>query len=212
MGFAPSFTLCATCCVKLRWMSEVFNYINLSRFMTKPTKWHVRPAKTQISLDIHPSDQSSLPAWRKLGSLATHWAHSEAFHQTGQIPRMIWVFVGRIVILLFLSWGSSFISSFFGGGERWGGIMTHLFHCSRNHCYLKCKGKNHFKVSQNCLLDTPRTVMVKSRKLLSRIQRPYKMAKFVKQSLCPKYFFLAWHLFMHMLSISLLLMQSIRKL
>ena len=26
----------------------------LSRLMTKPTKWHVRPAKTQISLDIRP--------------------------------------------------------------------------------------------------------------------------------------------------------------
>ena len=27
---------------------------NLSCLMTKPTKWHVRPAKTQISLGIHP--------------------------------------------------------------------------------------------------------------------------------------------------------------
>ena len=26
---------------------------NLSRLVTKPTKWHVRPAKTQISLGIH---------------------------------------------------------------------------------------------------------------------------------------------------------------
>ena len=55
--------------------------------MTKPTKWHVRPAKTQISLGICPdqSDQSLrwvwseslLSAWRKLWSLATHWAHSK---------------------------------------------------------------------------------------------------------------------------------------
>ena len=46
--------------------------------MTKPTKWHVRPAKTQISLDIRQVwSESSLSAWRKLGSLATHWAHSE---------------------------------------------------------------------------------------------------------------------------------------
>ena len=38
----------------------------------------VRPAKTQISLGIHPVwSESSLSAWRKLGSLATHWAHSE---------------------------------------------------------------------------------------------------------------------------------------
>ena len=46
--------------------------------MTKPTKWHVRPAKTQISLGIRPVwSESSLSAWRKLGPFATHWAHSE---------------------------------------------------------------------------------------------------------------------------------------
>ena len=46
--------------------------------MTKPTKWHVCPAKTQISLGIRPVwSESSLSAWRKLRSLATHWAHSE---------------------------------------------------------------------------------------------------------------------------------------
>ena len=56
--------------------------------MTKPTKWHVHPAKTQISLGIH-------PIWSKLGSLATHWAHSEDSDQTGRMPRLIWVFAGR---------------------------------------------------------------------------------------------------------------------
>ena len=46
--------------------------------MTKPTKWHVRPAKTQISLGICPVwSVSLLSAWRKLGSWATHWAHSK---------------------------------------------------------------------------------------------------------------------------------------
>ena len=46
---------------------------NISRLVTKPTKWHVRPAKTQISLGIRPVwSESSLSAWRKLGSLATH--------------------------------------------------------------------------------------------------------------------------------------------
>ena len=48
----------------------------LNHLMTKPTKWHVHPAKTQISLGICPVwSESSLSAWRKLGSLATHWAH-----------------------------------------------------------------------------------------------------------------------------------------
>ena len=43
------------------------------------------------------SDQSSLSAWRNLGSLATHWAHSEDSDQTGQIPRLIWVFAERTI-------------------------------------------------------------------------------------------------------------------
>ena len=51
---------------------------HLSRDMTKPTKVTVRPAKTRISLGIRPVwSESSLSPWRKLGSLATHWAHSE---------------------------------------------------------------------------------------------------------------------------------------
>ena len=38
----------------------------------------VRPAKTQISLGIRPVwSESSLSTWRQLGSLATHWMHSE---------------------------------------------------------------------------------------------------------------------------------------
>ena len=37
------------------------------------------------------SDQFSLPAWRKLGSLATYWAHSEDSDQTGRMPRLIWL-------------------------------------------------------------------------------------------------------------------------
>ena len=69
--------------------------------MTKQTKWHVRPAKTRISLGIRPVwSEFSLSAWRKLGSLPTHWAHSEDSDQTGRMPRLIWVFAGRTVILL----------------------------------------------------------------------------------------------------------------
>ena len=94
----------------------------------------MRPAKTQSSLGIRPfwsesslspwrklgslathwmhsedSDQTGrmLSAWRKLGSLATHWMHSEDSDQTGRMPRLIWVFTGRIVTLLVLSWGGS---------------------------------------------------------------------------------------------------------
>ena len=78
--------------------------------MTKPTKWHVPPANTQISLGIRQIwSESSLSAWRKLGSLATHWAHSKDSDQTGQMPRLIWVFTGSTVILLLLWWGGSYI-------------------------------------------------------------------------------------------------------
>ena len=43
----------------------------LSQRMTKPTKWHVRQAKTQFS--IRPVwSESPLSAWRKLGCLAFH--------------------------------------------------------------------------------------------------------------------------------------------
>ena len=72
----------------------------MSRLMPKPTKWHVRPAKTQISLGIRPVwSESLLSAWRKPGSLATHWAHSEDSDQTGWMRRLIWVFAWRTVIL-----------------------------------------------------------------------------------------------------------------
>ena len=81
---------------------------NMSRLMTKPTKWHMRPVKTQNSLGIPPVwSESLLSTWRKLGSLATHWAHSEDSDQTGRKPRLIWVFAGCTVILLVLSWGDT---------------------------------------------------------------------------------------------------------
>ena len=67
-----------------------------SHLMTKPTKWHVHLVKTKISLGSHPVwSESSLSAWRKLGSLATHWAHSKDSYRTGRMPRLIWVFAGR---------------------------------------------------------------------------------------------------------------------
>ena len=78
--------------------------------MTKPTKWHVCPAKTQIRLGIRPVwSESSLSAWRKLEPLATHWVHSQDSDQTGRMPRLIWVFAGHTVIFLVLSWDGSLL-------------------------------------------------------------------------------------------------------
>ena len=69
----------------------------------KTNKMSVRPAKTQISLGIRPVwSESSLSAWRNLGSLATQWVHSEDADQTGRMPRLIWVFAGRKLTLLVL--------------------------------------------------------------------------------------------------------------
>ena len=78
----------------------------------KTNKVSVRPAKTQISLGIRPVwSESSLSAWRKLGSLATHWAHSEDSDHTGWMTRLICVFAGRTLILLVLSYRGSNVSA-----------------------------------------------------------------------------------------------------
>ena len=76
----------------------------MSRDMTKTNKMSVRPAKTQISLGIRPvSSASSLCAqWVAKDPSFLH-VDSEDSDQPGQMPRLIWVFVGRTVTLLVLS-------------------------------------------------------------------------------------------------------------
>ena len=72
----------------------------------KPTKWPVCPTRTQNSLDIRPVWSETLPStWRNLGSLPTHWTHSEDSGQTARMRRLIWVFAGRTChfIVLFAS-------------------------------------------------------------------------------------------------------------
>ena len=75
----------------------------------KTNKMSVRPAKTQISLGI-------CPVW-SVSSLCTQWVakdqsflhvDSEDPDQTGQMPRLIWVFTGGTVTLLVSSWGGLF--------------------------------------------------------------------------------------------------------
>ena len=55
--------------------------------------------------------ESSLSAWRNLGSLATHWVHIEDSNQTGQMSRLIWVFAGRTLVLFALSCCDSYCST-----------------------------------------------------------------------------------------------------
>ena len=72
--------------------------------MTKPAKWHVRPAKTQISLGIRSVwSESSLFAWWKLRLLATHWAHSKTQIRLGGCPALSESSLGTKVSLLVLS-------------------------------------------------------------------------------------------------------------
>ena len=72
----------------------------MSHDMTKPTKWLCAERRLRSAWASAQSDQSSLSAWRKLGFLATHSAHSEDTDQTGRI----WsVFAGRTLILLVFS-------------------------------------------------------------------------------------------------------------
>ena len=69
---------------------------HLSRRMTKPTKWHVRPAKTQISLLIHAvwSENSLCAKWEAKDQSFLH-ADIEDSNRIGWMPMMIWVFAER---------------------------------------------------------------------------------------------------------------------
>ena len=73
-------------------------------------KTSVRPAKTQISLGIRPVWSESLMCahWVAKDSSFLH-AYSEDSGETGQMPRLIWVFAGHTLILLVLSCRSSFV-------------------------------------------------------------------------------------------------------
>ena len=75
---------------KLTSVSTTAHYKKHKPRHDKTNKMFVRPAKTQISLGIRPVwSESSLSAWRKLGSLATRWSHSKNSDQTGRICTLI---------------------------------------------------------------------------------------------------------------------------
>ena len=90
--------------------SSIYCYFTVEPWHDKTNKMFLRQAKTQISLGIRPVwSESSLSAWRKLGSLATQWVHNEDSDQTGRMPRLICVFTGCTVTLLVLSCRGSVI-------------------------------------------------------------------------------------------------------
>ena len=82
-----------------------------SHHMKKPTKSPVCPAKTQISLGIWPVwSESWLCAQWVAKDPSFLQADSEDSDQTGQMPRLIWVFAGRTAILLVFSCTGSYYS------------------------------------------------------------------------------------------------------
>ena len=95
--------------------------------MTKQTMWLCAQRRLRSAWASAQSDQSSLSAWTKLGSLATHWAHSEDSDQTGRMPRLIWVFAGRTLILLVLSCRGSFSHTFFHDCKLFHAPLNRIF-------------------------------------------------------------------------------------
>ena len=63
--------------------------------MAKPTKDLCAKRRLRSAWAYTQSDQSSMSTWRNIKSIATHWVHSEDSDQTGQMPRLIWVFAGH---------------------------------------------------------------------------------------------------------------------
>ena len=81
--------------------SFIIKYLPYEPPLDKTNKMTVCSAKTQI---CSVWTESLLLAWRKLGSLATRWVHSEDSDQTGQMPRLIRVFAVRMKKAWFLSY------------------------------------------------------------------------------------------------------------
>ena len=104
----------------------------MSRLMTKPTKWHVHPVKTQISLSIHPVWSVfavcmkkawilsyTLNAQRRLWSgwpdaqvdLSLRWAHKSFCwfcHVAAHIHihvyiKFVWLYKNMLICLIFIS-------------------------------------------------------------------------------------------------------------
>ena len=94
----------------------------------------VRPAKTQISLGIRPvwSESSLCAQWVDKGPSFLH-ADSKDSDQTGRMPRLIWVFAGRTLILLVLSFRGSFVSPF----AKWKRSMSIKIHYISVEVYFK---------------------------------------------------------------------------
>ena len=74
--------------------------------MTKPTKWVCAQRRLRSHWASAQSGQSSLSAWRKLGSLATHWAHSATLIRQGGFPDWSESSLGALILSVLSCRGS----------------------------------------------------------------------------------------------------------
>ena len=126
--------------------AQVPNYRALSQRLTLPAKLPDGTGRLQLWVLCIPSTVANLsrsgkdfilPAFAFLYPSFLH-ADSEDSDQTGRMPRLIWVFAGRTVILLGLSWGGSYdFVTVMSQTSLW---KYHNFHSilwyHKNHCVI----------------------------------------------------------------------------
>ena len=103
-----------------KWCSFIVNYGNTSLLIWNKfrVKWATSWQNQQNGMCAQQRLRSAWASAQSDQSLhcpheeRSHWAHSKDSDQTGQMPRLIWVFAGHTVILLVLSWGGSNSESF----------------------------------------------------------------------------------------------------
>ena len=91
----------------------------MSRRMTKPTKWSVRTAKTQISLGIHPVWSVFAVRMKKRWALNYLLSAQWRLIRLGGCPGWSESSLGAHVILLVLSCGGSYLSMHITCLESW---------------------------------------------------------------------------------------------
>ena len=130
----------------------------------KTNKMCVHPAKTQISLGIR---QSLLSAWRNLGSLTTHWVHSELI-RLGGWPGWSESSLGAHSFCWFCHVVAQFWFAKWNNVWSWDDSTMVVYVSRPSTCFCpkkvelqKWKTLNKMKKrDKQCWQDTPRTVMV----------------------------------------------------
>ena len=90
----------------LMWWLSVCR-LQMSRLMSKPTKWMCAQRRLSLAWASTYSNQNLRCVLSGYLSTQAFFMRSEDSDQTGRIPRLIWVFAGRTVILFVLTWGGS---------------------------------------------------------------------------------------------------------